>query len=93
MTILSDKPLEQRNASDPDVVAVQTETSVDICNDTPSYSLADTTDLEIPTDNDDIVALFQKPNYMVCISVGKHHFFLHPFVSTFDNGAVPNLVY
>lgn len=44
------------NASDPNVVGVQTETSVDTCNDTRSYSLADTTNLDKPMNDDKIVA-------------------------------------
>lgn len=57
-------------ASYPDFAAVQTETSSDIRYNSSSYPLADKTDLDIPADDDDIIALLQKCNNEVCLSAG-----------------------
>lgn len=47
------------NASPPALVAVQTESFVDIHNDSPSHSSTDTTGSDKPTGDDHIVALFK----------------------------------
>lgn len=68
------------NASSLDVIAVRAKSSLKTRNNTPPHSLADTTDLYLPIDNDDVDALFQNLNYEVGLSGGMHHFSLHPFI-------------
>lgn len=63
-----------------------------IRDDTLSHSSADTTNLDILEHDDDTVALFQKRNCKVCLSVGVHRSSVHLIVSTLDTGVGPNLV-
>lgn len=79
------------NASPSDVVATQAESFVDIGNDTSSHSSTDTTDLNIPTNDGDIVAVFQKLKCNILLNV-VIQYTLYPVVSTLDTGADPNLV-
>lgn len=51
------------NESLPNVVAVQTESTVGYHNDIPLHSSADTADVDILTDDDDTAALFQTMLY------------------------------
>lgn len=71
---------------------VLNKTSVDIRNDTLVFTLADTTDLYIPRDDDEIFSLFQKRIFNVQFSVVKFHSPLHPLVSSFHIEADPSLV-
>lgn len=92
--LLRGKPLSLPSAPHPDVVAVETETSVDIRKDTLSYPFADTTLLDIPTDDHECIgALLKKHSYKVCFSVEMHHSSLHPVDSTFDTGTIWNVVH
>lgn len=77
----------------PDVIALQNKTTVNIGNDNPSHLLAEKTNFDIPTDNNDINALFQERNYKVQLNVGMCHPSSHPVVSTLDTGTVPALFY
>lgn len=79
--------LSSLNLSIPDVIIVQTEPSVDIFNDTLSYPLADTTDLNIAIDDEEIVSLFQKHGNRVPFTLGMHQYFLHPVFSMLETGA------
>lgn len=81
--------MEPPKASDPDVVAGQSETSLHIRDSPPSYQLADTTEVDIPTDDNGVITLFQKHNYKVELRVGMKGSSLHPVVSAFSTDAGP----
>lgn len=75
---LPESPLELPNGSHPDVVPVQTKTFFEIRSNNRSCTLAATTDLDLLTNGDDVVALCQISNSKVCSSVVMHHLSLHP---------------
>lgn len=75
-----------------DFVTVKAESSVDIRSDTPLHLFVDTTDLDISTDENYIIALFKECNNKVRFSVCMYRSSLHPFVSAFDTGPGLELV-
>lgn len=76
-----DSPLKPLDASDPDVIAFQTEAYVGICNDTPSYPLADTTDLDIPTDDNYIIA-YSNNTTVTIRSALTLECIIHPYIQS-----------
>lgn len=59
LSYVTDSP----NPSPRNFVAIQTESPVDICNDTPLHFSPNTTDLDILENDNDILGFFQKCNY------------------------------
>lgn len=80
------------NASPLDVVLVQAESSLNIRNNTLPHLSADTSDLNLSTDDDAIVALSQEQNYKVRLTVSRHNSSLNPIFSKFNSSAVPDFL-
>lgn len=89
---LPERPFNLPNASDPDVIAVQSHTTCLETNDTLSVLLIYESDFNRPIKDQDTVSLFRKINYKVCHGVGNHHSSVHQGVSTVETSTSSNLV-
>lgn len=89
---MPERPLNQSNALEPEVAAVQSDNTYQVSKNAPSVLSTNESDVKTAINHQDTIVLFWKRKYNFCLGVGSHHSYLHLVVSMFDTGADPNLV-